>query len=57
MTISKKRKLLFFDVLHYVPEISKIIQNAKAYYDKNLSPNKSALKAARWSLIALTHKK
>ena len=29
-------------VLHYVPEILKIIKNAKAYYDKNLSPNKSA---------------
>jgi hypothetical protein len=32
---------LFFDVLRYVPEMKKIIKNAKAYYDKNLSSNKS----------------
>jgi uncharacterized protein with HEPN domain len=38
-------KALFFDVLHYVPEMKKIIKNAKAYYDKNLSPNKAASSA------------
>jgi hypothetical protein len=42
MTISKKRKLLFFDVLRYVPEMKKIIKNVKAYYDNNLSSNKAA---------------
>jgi uncharacterized protein with HEPN domain len=35
-------KALFFDVMGYVPEIKKIIKNVKAYYDKNLSSNKSA---------------
>ena len=34
-------KALFFDVLHYVPDMKKIIKNAKAYYDKNLSSKKS----------------
>jgi uncharacterized protein with HEPN domain len=35
-------KALFFDVLHYVPEMKKIIKNVKVYYDKNLSSNKAA---------------
>jgi len=42
MSISKKRNLLFFDVLRYVPEMKKIIKNVKAYFDKNLSSNKLA---------------
>ena len=35
-------KALFFDVLRYVPELKKIIDNVKAYYHRNLSSNKSA---------------
>ena len=35
-------KSLFLDVLRYVPEMKKIIKNVKAYYDNNLSSNKSA---------------
>jgi len=35
-------KALFLDVLRYVPEMEKIIKNVKAYYDKNLSLDKSA---------------
>ena len=30
-------RALFFDVLHYVPEMKKIIKNVNAYYDQNLS--------------------
>ncbi len=30
-------KALFFDVLHYVPELKKIINNVKAYYHQNFS--------------------
>ena len=34
-------KALFFDVLGYVPEIKKIVNNVSAYYHKHLSsPNK-----------------
>ena len=33
-------KALFFDVLRYVPELKKIINNVKAYYHKNLSSNR-----------------
>lgn len=29
--------ILFFDVLHYVPEMKKIIKNVNEYYDQNLS--------------------
>jgi len=35
-------KALFFDVLRYVPELKKIVKDVKAYYDKNLSSNKSS---------------
>lgn len=35
-------KALFFDVLRYVPELKKIINNVKAYYHKNLSSNRPA---------------
>ena len=34
-------KALFFDVLRYVPELKKIINNVKAYYHNNLSLNKT----------------
>ncbi len=34
-------KSLFFDVLRYVPELKKIINNVKAYYQQNFSSTKS----------------
>ena len=33
-------KALFFDVLRYVPEIKKIINNVTAYYQKQFSSTK-----------------
>jgi len=36
--VESEVKGLFFDVLRYVPELKKIIDNVKAYYSKNLKP-------------------
>lgn len=33
-------KALFFDVLRYVPDLKKIIDNVKAYYSKDLKHSK-----------------
>jgi uncharacterized protein with HEPN domain len=36
--VESELKGLFFDVLRYVPELKKIIDNVKAYHSENLKP-------------------
>jgi len=36
--VESEVKSLFFDVMRYVPELKKIIDNVKTYYSKNLKP-------------------